>query len=62
MTFWQVAYSIGLFLAFWINYACTKYVNRLPRNWDWKILCIFQLLVPIYVLAVLPGLPGSPRW
>lgn len=62
MTFWQVAYSIGLFFAFWINYACTKYLDRLPTNWDWRILCIFQLLVPVYVLAVLPGLPGSPRW
>ncbi|KAJ4423305.1 hypothetical protein N0V82_002032 [Gnomoniopsis sp. IMI 355080] len=62
MTFWQICYSIGLFFAFWINYACTKYVDRLPKEWDWRILCIFQLLIPIYVLAVLPTLPGSPRW
>lgn len=58
----QVCYSIGLFFAFWINYACTKYINQLPKEWDWRILCIFQLLIPIYVLAVLPTLPGSPRW
>ncbi|KAF3760344.1 general substrate transporter [Cryphonectria parasitica EP155] len=62
MTFWQVCYSIGLFFAFWINYACTKYTSRLPKNWDWRIVCIFQLLVPVYVLTILPFLPGSPRW
>lgn len=45
MTFWQVAYSFGLFFAFWTNYACTKYKSRLPENWDWKIVCIFQLMV-----------------
>ncbi|KAG8159314.1 hypothetical protein KVR01_010975 [Diaporthe batatas] len=62
MTFWQVAYSVGLFLAFWINFACTKYLHRLPANWDWRIVCIFQIMVPIYVLCILPGLPSSPRW
>ncbi|KAK2602125.1 hypothetical protein N8I77_008684 [Diaporthe amygdali] len=62
MTFWQVAYSVGLFFAFWINFACTKYLDRLPENWDWRIVCLFQLMVPIYVLSVLPGLPSSPRW
>lgn len=54
--------SVGLFFAFWINFACTKYLDRLPENWDWRIVCIFQLMVPIYVLCVLPGLPSSPRW
>jgi sugar porter (SP) family MFS transporter len=62
MTFWQVAYSFGLFFAFWTDYAVTVHVDSLPLNWDWKTICILQLMVPLYVLSVLPFIPGSPRW
>ncbi|CAI7632822.1 unnamed protein product [Penicillium bialowiezense] len=61
MTFWQMFYSVGSFICFWINFACTKHVARLGE-WDWKMVVIFQLLVPVMILALLPTIPESPRW
>ncbi|KAJ5975831.1 hypothetical protein N7481_009538 [Penicillium waksmanii] len=61
MTFWQMFYSVGSFICFWINYACTKNVPKLGE-WDWKMVVMFQLLVPVIILALLPTIPGSPRW
>ncbi|KAJ5351394.1 hypothetical protein N7452_000368 [Penicillium brevicompactum] len=61
MTFWQMFYSVGSFICFWINFACTKHVARLGE-WDWKMVVVFQLLVPVMILALLPTVPESPRW
>ncbi|KAJ5588582.1 hypothetical protein N7537_011260 [Penicillium hordei] len=61
MTFWQMFYSVGSFICFWINFACTKNVPKLGE-WDWKLVVIFQLLVPALILVLLPTVPGSPRW
>lgn len=61
MTFWQMFYSVGSFICFWINFACTKNVAKLGE-WDWKLVVIFQLLVPALILVLLPTIPGSPRW
>ncbi|CAI7641836.1 hypothetical protein PCG10_000330 [Penicillium crustosum] len=61
MTFWQMFYSVGSFICFWINFACTKNVPKLGE-WDWKLVVIFQLLVPVLILVLLPTIPGSPRW
>ncbi|KGO46536.1 Major facilitator superfamily domain, general substrate transporter [Penicillium expansum] len=61
MTFWQMFYSVGSFICFWINFACTKNVSNLGE-WDWKLVVIFQLLVPVLILVLLPTIPGSPRW
>ncbi|KAJ5957040.1 hypothetical protein N7501_011319 [Penicillium viridicatum] len=61
MTFWQMFYSVGSFICFWINFACTKNVDKLGE-WDWKLVVIFQLLVPTLILVLLPTVPGSPRW
>ncbi|KAJ5082537.1 hypothetical protein N7532_011580 [Penicillium argentinense] len=61
MTFWQMFYSVGSFICFWINFACTKNVPKLGE-WDWKLVVIFQLMVPVIILALLPTIPGSPRW
>ncbi|KAJ5219465.1 uncharacterized protein N7498_001564 [Penicillium cinerascens] len=46
MTFWQMFYSN---------------VTKLGQ-WDWKLVIIFQLLVPVLILILLPTIPGSPRW
>jgi hypothetical protein len=60
MTFWQMFYSVGSFICFWIAYACT----RAPQlgEWDWKLIIIFQLFFPILIICLLPTIPGSPRW
>ncbi|KAI1265761.1 sugar transporter [Xylariaceae sp. FL1019] len=61
MTFWQAFYSVGAFIAYWIAYAANLYKKRLGE-WDWKIVVIFQILVPAIILVLLPFQPESPRW
>lgn len=61
MTFWQTFYSIGSFICFWVNYGCTEYKDRLGE-WDWKMVVIFQVLVPSLICILLFTVPGTPRW
>jgi Sugar (and other) transporter len=61
MSFWQVFYSVGSFIAYWVNYAAQKHVKTLGE-WDWKIVVIFQLLVPILIIAQVMFIPETPRW
>lgn len=61
MTFWQMFYSVGSFIAYWINYACSKNIEALGE-WDWKMVVIFQLLMPVLILAQVFFIPESPRW
>lgn len=61
MAFWQMFYSVGSFIAYWVNFACTKHVESLGE-WDWKMVVMFQLLVPTIVVCLLPFIPESPRW
>jgi hypothetical protein len=44
-----------------VNYACSHYKTTLGE-WDWKMVVIFQMLVPIIILVQLPFLPETPRW
>ena len=32
MAFWQLFYSVGSFIAYWINYACQKHVPVLVNE------------------------------
>jgi len=59
--FWQLFYSVGSFIAYWINYAASLHSDTLG-DWDWKIVVIFQMLVPIIIIALLPFIPETPRW
>lgn len=61
MTFWQMFYSVGSFICFWVNYGCTEHRAALGE-WDWRMVVIFQILVPALILVLLPTIPGSPRW
>lgn len=61
MSFWQMFFSVGSFLAYWINYACTKHSKGLG-DWDWKVVTIFQLLAPVYIIFTIYGAPETPRW
>ncbi|KAI0483404.1 general substrate transporter [Xylariaceae sp. FL0804] len=61
MTFWQMFYSVGSFIAYWIAYAANEHKATLG-NWDWRLVVIFQMLVPIIIIALLPWQPESPRW
>ncbi|QSZ30401.1 hypothetical protein DSL72_004924 [Monilinia vaccinii-corymbosi] len=61
MTFWQLFFSVGSFIAYWINYACQKHAEELGE-WDWKIVVILQMVVPLTIVTLLPFIPESPRW
>ncbi|KAI1334911.1 general substrate transporter [Xylariaceae sp. FL0016] len=61
MTFWQMFYSVGSFIAYWIAFACNANKERLG-HWDWRMVVIFQILVPAIILILLPWQPESPRW
>ncbi|OBR15004.1 Sugar transporter [Colletotrichum higginsianum IMI 349063] len=61
MACWQMFYSVGSFIAYWINYACSKRRAQLGE-WDWRMVVIFQMLVPIIIIIALPFQPESPRW
>ncbi|KAJ4861348.1 sugar transporter domain-containing protein [Trichoderma breve] len=43
MAFWQLFYSVGSFIAYWINYACSLHRSTLGE-WDWKMVVIFQIM------------------
>lgn len=61
MSFWQMFYSVGSFIAYWVNFGCTKHAKRLG-DWDWKMVIIFQLLMPIIILSQVFLIPETPRW
>ncbi|KAF2753514.1 sugar transporter [Pseudovirgaria hyperparasitica] len=61
MSFWQMFYSVGSFIAYWVKYACSKHVVALGE-WDWKMVVIFQILVPVLILAQVFFIPETPRW
>jgi KaiC/GvpD/RAD55 family RecA-like ATPase len=54
-------YSVGSFIAYWVNFACTKHPQHLGE-WSWKIVVIFQMLVPVLILSQIFWIPESPRW
>lgn len=60
MSFWQMFYSVGSFIAYWVSFATSKHPKGLGE-WDWKMVVIFQLLVPILILSQVFFIPESPR-
>lgn len=61
MGFWQLFYSVGSFIAYWIAYATGLHTAKLGE-WDWKLVVIFQMMVPILIMCLLPFIPETPRW
>lgn len=37
MSFWQMFYSVGSFIAYWVNFACSKHPQKLGE-WDWRMV------------------------
>lgn len=60
MAFWQTFYSVGSFIAYFINYGCSG--RKSLGEWDWRMVVIFQILVPIIIICLLPTMPETPRW
>jgi MFS family permease len=61
MSFWQMFYSVGSFIAYWVSYATSKHPKGLGE-WDWKMVVIFQILMPLIILSQIFFIPESPRW
>ncbi|KAI5795285.1 general substrate transporter [Geopyxis carbonaria] len=61
LSFWQMFYSVGSFIAYWVNFACTKHLEVLG-DWDWRMVVIFQLLMPVIILVSIFFCPETPRW
>lgn len=61
MSFWQMFYSVGSFIAYWIKFGTSKHTAALGE-WDWKMVVIFQMLVPLLILAQIFFIPETPRW
>jgi MFS family permease len=61
MSFWQMFYSVGSFLAYWVSFGTSKHPQKLGE-WDWKMVVIFQLLMPVCILSQVFFIPESPRW
>ncbi|KAH7095725.1 MFS sugar transporter-like protein [Paraphoma chrysanthemicola] len=61
MSFWQMFYSVGSFIAYWVSYATSKHPKGLGE-WDWKMVVIFQILMPLVILSQIFFIPESPRW
>ncbi|OHW92224.1 sugar transporter [Colletotrichum incanum] len=52
MTFWQLNFSVD---------ACGLNREKLG-DWDWRMVVLFQILVPTIVCCSLWTIPESPRW
>ncbi|KAH6959476.1 general substrate transporter [Fusarium avenaceum] len=61
MSFWQISFTVGSFIAYWINYGCSKNAESLGE-WDWKIVMLFQIFCPIVIISGLFFCPETPRW
>ena len=60
---WQVCCQLttmlgGLMLAYWVNYGFYFH----PGSIQWRFPLLFQLVFAVYILAVTPWLPETPRW
>ncbi|KAL3496076.1 general substrate transporter [Aspergillus germanicus] len=61
MSFWQLFFGVGSFLAYWINYGCTKNAESLG-DWNWRVVILLQCLAPVVIITGLLFCPESPRW
>jgi len=61
MTFWQMFYSVGSFFAYWVRFGCSRYEGWLGE-WDWRMVVVFQLRMPILIVSQVFFLPDTPRW
>jgi len=44
-----------------VNYSCGKHKKTLG-DWDWRMVVIFQMMMPVIICAQLPFIPETPRW
>ena len=50
--------AIGTLIAYWIDFGASYG----PPDLTWRFPIAFQILLAVIIVAVVPGLPESPRW
>jgi hypothetical protein len=53
MSFWQMFFSVGSFIAYWINFACARNRTNLG-HWDWKMVSRPSIPRKILNIALIP--------
>ena len=49
----------GVMISYWIDMGCS-YLE--PSSSSWRLPISLQIVFVIVILALIPGLPESPRW
>ncbi|KAF2003018.1 general substrate transporter [Amniculicola lignicola CBS 123094] len=49
----------GVMLSYWIDLGCSFLE---PSTISWRFPIAFQIILALFILAAIPGLPESPRW
>ncbi|KAJ3117770.1 hypothetical protein HK100_000751, partial [Physocladia obscura] len=60
MSFWQLFYSVGALLSYFVGLITTNEPNLGNWQWRWVILC--QVIAPIAFFISIGFCPESPRW
>ncbi|KAI2624777.1 hypothetical protein GGS21DRAFT_546779 [Xylaria nigripes] len=55
-------YSVGSFIAYWVAYATKLHKKSLGSNGYWRLVVVFQILVPFIIFLLQSWQPESPRW
>jgi MFS family permease len=50
---------VGSIVASWVTFG-TVYMKH--TSWGWRLSVLFQIIVPVYALAIVIFCPESPRW
>lgn len=49
----------GVMLSYWIDLGFSFLA---PSSISWRFPIAFQIILALFILAIIPGLPESPRW
>jgi MFS family permease len=56
--FFNTLWYVGAIIAAWSSFG-TGHMNT---SWSWRIPSLIQAAPPIFLIAMLPSMPESPRW
>ncbi|KAH6997270.1 general substrate transporter [Ilyonectria destructans] len=55
---YNCGWYVGSLVAAWATYGTRNYGN----NWTWRVPCLLQVLIPVFIIPGLLLAPESPRW
>lgn len=57
--FFNTLYYVGSIIAAWASFGSGHIATS---SWSWRIPSLIQALPPVFLIAMLPFMPESPRW